>query len=192
MPKILLGITGTDGSGKGTVVDYLVAHKGFIHYSAREIWVAHLAERGTESSRANMRLIANELREKHGNDFLVTYYLEKIKQDGTQNVIIESIRAISEAETLKANGGILIAVDADQKLRYERVQSRRSESDKVSFELFAEQEELELNDPNPHGMQKRKVMERADYTIFNNGALEELFAEIERVMEALSRKPVHK
>ena len=148
---MLIGITGTDGSGKGTVVDYLVANKGFIHYSAREIWIEELNLRGMETSRANMRLIANEMREKHGNDFLVTYYLSKIKEEGTQNAIIESIRAVSEAETLKAQGGILVAVDADQKVRFARVQERRSETDRVSFEQFKTHEELAKTESYCHG-----------------------------------------
>ncbi|MFZ2253429.1 MAG: AAA family ATPase [Minisyncoccia bacterium] len=177
---MLIGISGTDGAGKGTLVDYLVTNKGFVHYSAREIWIEELNLRGMETSRANMRLIANEMREKFGNDFLITYYLKKIKEEGTQNAIIESIRAVSEAETLKANGGILIAVDADQKVRFSRVQERRSETDRVSFEQFKAHEELETNDPNPHGMQKQKVIAMADHIILNNGTLEELHAEIER------------
>jgi len=179
---MLIGITGTDGSGKGTVVDYLVTQKGFTHYSAREIWIEELTLREMEPTRANMRLIANEMREKFGNDFLVTYYLKKIKEERPENAIIESIRAVSEAETLKANGGILIAVDADQKVRYERVQVRRSETDKVSFEQFVAHEDLETNDPNPHGMQKQKVIAMADYCIFNDGTLDELHTKIENIL----------
>lgn len=181
---MLIGITGTDGSGKGTVVDYLVANKGFVHYSARAIWIDELIKRGEETSRANMRLIANEMREKYGNDFLITYYLKKIEEEGVENAIIESIRAVSEAETLKANGGILVAVDANQKIRYARVQERRSESDQVTYEQFQAHEELETNDPNPHGMQKQKVIGMADCTILNNGTLEDFHAEIERFATA--------
>jgi len=185
---MILGITGTDGSGKGTVVDYLVLHKGFTHYSARQIWIDILNERGIEVTRPNLRLTGNEMRATHGDDFLITYYLKKITEDGTENAIIESIRALKEAETLKANGGILIAVDADPKIRYERVQARRSESDKVTFEQFVAHEAMELNDPDPHGMQKRKVMEMADYTIFNNGSLAELEKQIEDVFSKIINK----
>lgn len=180
---MIIGITGTDGSGKGTVVDYLVVEKGFTHYSARAIWIEEINRRGIETTRANMRIVANEMRAEHGNDFLITYYFRKIYEEGTQNAIIESIRAVDEAITLKKNGGILIAVDADQKLRYERVKERRSESDTVSFEQFVAHEALESDDPDPHGMQKSKVIAMADYVITNNGTLGELHEKIETVFQ---------
>jgi dephospho-CoA kinase len=183
---MLIGITGTDGSGKGTVVDYLISEKGFTHYSARAIYLEEIDRRGIEQSRANMRIVANDLRAEHGDDFLITYYLKKIKEEGTENAIIESIRAHSEAVTLKNSGGILIAVDADQKLRFERVQERRSESDRVSFEEFVAHEAIELNDPDPHGMQKQKVIDMADYTILNNGTFEEFHAQIEAVYQKIT------
>lgn len=130
-----------------------------------------------------MRLMANRLRAEHGDDYLVTYYLEKIATDHTERAVIESIRALAEARTLKEHGGILIAVDADQALRYARIQERKSSSDQISFEEFVAQETLELNDPDPHGMQKQKVMESADYTVLNNGTLNELHAQLDIVLE---------
>ncbi len=47
-------------------------------------------------------------------------------------------------------------------------------------------EDLETNDPNPHGMQKQKVIALADYTIMNNGSREELEASIEKVFLEIS------
>lgn len=183
---MLIGITGTDGAGKGTVVEYLVKNKGFTHYSARAIWIDELNVRGMETTRANMRLIANEMREKFGNDFLITYYLKKIEKEKPQHAIIESIRAVAEAETLHANEGVLLAVDADQKIRYARVQERRSETDKVSFEQFVAHEDLEAHDPNPHGMQKQKVIQMADHVIYNNGSVAELGVKIESLFNTLA------
>lgn len=185
---LLLGITGTDGAGKGTLVDYLVEQKGFTHYSARAIWLVEIAKRGIEPTRANMRLVANEMRAEYGNDFLITYYLRKIGEEKPERAAIESIRTTAEAETLKKHGGVLIAVDADQKVRYERVQRRRSSSDQVTFEEFAAHEELEANDPNPHGMQKRKVMQMADYTIENSGDVDGFRKRIDDVLTHIEAK----
>lgn len=175
---MLIGITGTDGAGKGAVVSHLIEQAGFVHYSARAIWEKEFKKRDIKSNRANMRLVANQLRSEKGNDFLVTYYLEKKDIDSADNAVIESIRTTAEAETLKANGGILLAVDADSEARYKRITGRKSASDNISYEEFMAHEELEMNDPDPNGMQKAKVMQMADHTITNNGTMGELKKEI--------------
>ncbi len=182
---VLLGISGTDGAGKGTVVDYLVTHHGFTHYSSRSIILEEIQKQGLPETRSQMRLTANELRARYGNDFLVTEALKKITAAGVTKAIVESIRAVAEAETLKQVGGVLLAVDADQAIRFERVQARRSETDQVTFEQFVEQEALEKNDPDPHGMQKARVMEMADYTIMNSGSIAELETAIETFVATL-------
>lgn len=180
---MIVGITGTDGAGKGTVVNYLVTNKGFTHYSARNIFEEEFVKRGMESNRANMRLIANELRAKHGNDFVVTYYLDKMKKESVENAVIESIRTTAEADTLRNNNGLLLAVDADQKLRYERIKGRGSSSDKVTFEEFIAQEKLEMNDPDPNGMQKAKVIKMADYIFMNDKSFAEMEDNIDKFLD---------
>ena len=183
---MIIGITGTDGAGKGTVVEYLVQKKGFIHCSARQLWIDEINKRGLEVNRANMRIVANDLRATHGDDFLVAEYERRTGFDPSKNYVVESIRALAEAETLKKFGGELWAVDADQHARYERIQSRASESDKVSFDEFIEHEALEMNDPDPHGMQKAKVMAMADVLLTNSGTQEELFAQVEEALKQFS------
>jgi dephospho-CoA kinase len=182
---MIIGITGTDGAGKGTVVRYLVDQKGFTHYSSRKHILEEIEKQGLETDRNQMRLTGNELRETFGNDVIVSKSLVQMEQDGVEHAVIESLRTVAEAETLKREGGILLAVDADQALRFQRVQERRSETDKVSFEEFVAHENLESDDPNPHGMQKKRVVEMADYTILNNGSLTELEKQTEEVLAAI-------
>ena len=123
---MIIGITGTDGGGKGTVVEYLLGKGGFEHCSARTLWVDEIKRRGLPVDRSNMRIIANDLRRIHGDDYLIREYARRTNNFAAgKDYLIESIRALPEAETLKKLGGILVAVDADQHIRYERVQERR-------------------------------------------------------------------
>ena len=179
---MIIGITGTDGAGKGTVVEHLV-QKGFTHYSARTFILAEIKRQGLPETRNQMRLTANDLRKQHGNEFVIKQAYEKAVAEGVKNIIIESVRALAEAKYLKAQGGVLLAVDADVELRYERVQARRSESDQVTFQEFVKHEGLEKNDPDPNGMQKAAVVAMADYTILNNSTVEDLYVQVDAFLE---------
>ena len=184
---MIIGITGTDGSGKGTVVDYLVSQLGFVHYSSRDLIMQEIEKRGLVPNRANARLVGNALRAEYGPGVIVTKALQKIENDRVEKAVIESIRAIKEAEALKAAGGILLAVDAPAEVRYERILRRGSMTDQVSFSDFQQQEALEMDDPDPNGMQKAKVMKMADQTIFNNCTIEELQTIIDQFLKKFSK-----
>jgi len=181
---MIIGITGTDGSGKGAAVDYLVKHKGFVHYSSRELIIEEIKKRGLVATRQQLRLVANDLRKQKGLAVIVETALEKMRHDGVTHAVIESIRAIKEVETLRRAGGILLAIDADQAIRYSRIIGRKSASDKVSFEEFVSQEALEMNDSDPNGMQKAAVINMADHTIINNGSMSELCLSIEAFLQS--------
>ena len=183
---MIIGITGTDGSGKGTAVDYLVRTFGYAHYSARDLISAEVEQRGLVATRENLRLIGNELRRLHGDDVIVKKSLERMHKEGAAHIVIESIRALAEAETLKAAGGVLLAIDAQPEIRYKRISGRRHASDHVTYEQFLAQEALEMNDPDPHGMQKAQVMAAADFTIQNDTTFDTLVQQLNTFLAKFS------
>ena len=96
--------------------------------------------------------------------------------------VLESVRTIGEAEFLKEKGAILFAVDADRKLRHERVTARGSEADNITFEEFCEQEDKEMASPDPWDMNVFGVMQMSDARIENNGTVEELRHQVDDVL----------
>lgn len=180
---MIIGITGTNGAGKGTVVDYLIRHKGFVHGSARDLIREELAKRGLELNRDNTRLVANELRKTHGPGYIAEELLRRAQARGGDTVI-ESIRTVGEAEYLKSQGAHIWAVDAERKTRYERVVLRGSETDKISFEQFCAEEDREMAQTEKFDMNIRGVMAMADMILTNNGTPDELYAQVEQALLA--------
>ncbi|MBA3789257.1 AAA family ATPase [Patescibacteria group bacterium] len=175
---MIIGITGTNGAGKGTVVEYLVQEKGFKHYSAREFILEETLRRGAPKNRDSLRDVANELRKMHGPAYVGEQLLARAKEAGG-GALIESIRTVGEADFLKSHGVLIGAVDADRQIRYERVVIRGSMTDKVSFEEFCTQEDREMASIEPWDMNIFGVMKIADFTLLNNGTIEELHAQID-------------
>ena len=182
---MIIGITGTNGAGKGTVVDYLV-QKGFRHYSARAYIIAEIERRNLPIDRVSMRNVGNSLRKEHGSSYIIEQLFTQARTEGG-NAVIESIRSIGEADFLKANGALLFAVNADRKLRYERSVRRGSHTDSVDFETWVAQEEREWHNEAAHDMNVPGVMALADATVVNDGTLEELHEHVDAQLLHVTR-----
>lgn len=182
---MIIGVAGTNGSGKGTVVEYLV-QKGFAHYSARDFIVEEVQRRGLPVNRDTITITANDLRALHGPAYVVEQLLARAG-GGTGNVGIESIRTVGEVHVLKAAGAVLLGVDADSRLRYERVVKRASATDAVDFDTFIAQEKRELASEDPNKQNILGVMALADYTLHNDGTLEELHAQVDEILEKITK-----
>jgi len=182
---VIIGITGTIGAGKGTIVEYLVTKKDFMHFSAREFLVEEIKKRGLEINRDNMVLVANNLREKNSPSFVADELFKRALESG-QNCVIESLRTPGEIESLKQKGNFsLLAVDADPKIRYERIIGRSSVTDNISFEKFLADEAKEMDSTDPNKQNLRKCIEMADFKIDNNGTMEDLIYKLEEIYEQI-------
>jgi len=182
---VVIGITGTIGAGKGTVVEYLINRKNFKHFSARGFLMEEIERRGLENNRDNMVAVANELREKNNPSFVADELLKRALELG-ENCVIESLRTPGEIESLRGKGNFtMLAVDADPKVRYERIIIRSTSTDNVSFEKFLSDEEREMDSDDPNKQNLRKCIEMADFIIENNGTLEELNSRLEEILKVI-------
>lgn len=175
----IVGITGTLGAGKGTIVDYLVSQKGFSHFSVRQYLTEVIEKEGLPVNRDNMVVTANRLRAKQNPAFIIQELYKMAETEGN-DAVIESIRTPGEVEFLKQQGNfILLAVDADPKIRYERIKIRKSSTDYIDFETFLENEKREMSSTDPNNQNIMKCIEMADIVLTNNGSIEELYKQVE-------------
>lgn len=178
---MIIGVTGTLGAGKGTVVEYLKT-KGFKHFSVRDFLVEEINRRGMPVVRDSMVVVANDLRATHGPGYIAEQLVERaLRERG--HAVIESIRSLGEARYIKEHGGLLWAVDADIRTRYARVAKRQSETDKISFEKFVADEQTEFANQDPTKQNISGVIAMADTVFGNDGTPEELYQQVESALQ---------
>jgi dephospho-CoA kinase len=183
---LIIGITGTLGAGKGTVVEYLVEKKRFDHYSVRSFLLREINRRGMPENRDSMVAVANELRGAHGPSYVTDQLYHEAARIGN-NCIIESIRTPGEIDSLRKKGQFfLFAVDADPELRYQRIVARSSETDNISYETFIENETREMSATDPNKQNLKACIRQADFVLNNDGSKEDLFREVEKVLEKIT------
>lgn len=169
---MIIGITGTNGSGKGELAQYLVS-QDFVHLSVRSFLEQEMHRRGLPSDRDNMRLVANALRQEHGPAYIISELLREAHY-ASRDTVIESIRCPAEAELFQSSGLYLLAVDAPVEVRYARIRARGSTADFVSREKFDAQELAESSGVEVWDLHLPKCVAMAQYTFHNVGTVEDL------------------
>jgi len=182
----IIGITGTLGSGKGTIVEYLVKEKGFTHFSVREFLLKEIKKRELPENRDSMVIVANDLRKNNSPSFIIDQLYEQSLTQ-SRNAIIESIRTPGEVESLKTKREFyLFAVDADPRIRYERIKLRNSETDQIDYNTFIANEKREMTATDPNKQNLKKCREMADFIFINDGNIEDLSLEVEKVLTQIN------
>ncbi|MES2470798.1 MAG: nucleoside monophosphate kinase [Patescibacteria group bacterium] len=178
-----IGLVGHPAVGKDIVANFIVKNYGYSHVSTSDLIREYITEHNLGiATREHMREVANNLRAKHGGGYLVELGLEKVND----KAIISGMRAVEEAAAFKKTGGVLLAVTAPLELRYTWTRGRARATDNITFEVFKEHEEVEANSKDAGKQNVYAVMALADYTISNDGTLEELYGKIEGIMKKLN------
>ena len=186
MTYYIIGLTGRNASGKGTVAS-LLAKRSFSYHSLSDTLRTKLAEEGMEESRDNLIAIGNKLREEGGPGVLADIMRKNIIT--SKDHVVDSIRNPYEVSSLRRkydnHSFCLIAVDAKPEVRFERLSERNRKGDSSSWEQFLEQEQLEESSDNPNKQQLLATINKADYVLDNSGNLEDLENNLQEIIDNL-------
>mgnify|MGYP000851010664 CR=1 FL=1 len=181
---IILGIIGEMAAGKTTATDYIASKFQAATYRFSDIMRDLLRRLYLTESRDNLIQISIVLRQEFGNDLFAKAMAEDIKKDTANAYIVaEGVRRSDDITYLKKISGFhLIAITADMKTRYERLSVRSENSDDKlkSYEDFVKDHERETE------KSIIPLLAEAEYTIDNNGSIEELYASIDALLAKLS------
>lgn len=180
--KIILGLVGPIASGKDTVKKYLEKKYGATGCRFSSILRDILGRIDLPNSRENMQGLSTILRQKFGEDILAkAIAIDAIKLK-SNIVVVDGVRRLADIKFLqRAAGFILVAIDADSKIRYERLVKRGENAGdaKKTYTQFLKdhQYETELDVP--------MMMKKAKYKLDNNGSQVDLYKQIEELIHRL-------
>ena len=181
--KIIIGLVGSLASGKETVKKYLIEKYNAKDCRFSSILRDVLSRLNIPISRENLQKVSTVLRANFGENLLAKAIANDASKLEADIVLIDGVRRFTDIEHLQALPNfILVKIDADPKIRYERMKIRNeNEGDSLkTFEEFLEDHEAEADKQIP------EVMKAAKYSIDNSGTFEELYQQIDKIIEELT------
>lgn len=184
MAKIILGFVGPLASGKEVAKKYLEdKHEAGVHRFS--IMLRDILNRlYLPISRENMQNLSLSLRNLFGVDTLARVIAQDVQNDQHEIVVVDGVRRLPDIIGLNEIPGFhLVAIDAPAETRYERMKLRNENAGDAekSFEEFIAdgKREAELQIP--------EVMAAAKFHLDNSGRLEDLYRQIEAILEILKK-----
>ncbi|MDD5692871.1 MAG: AAA family ATPase [Patescibacteria group bacterium] len=177
---MIIGISGTNSSGKDTVAKYIES-KGFFHVSLSDIIREEMGKENIGINRDNMIAFSNDFGQAHGAEILAKMAFERY--GNLDKLVISSVRKPAEVDFFHSIPDFkLIFVDVPAEIRYDRMLKRgREGEDILSFEDFRTLQEKEMNGTNSQNLSYCK--EKADYVINNSNTINILYEKIDEIIE---------
>ena len=179
--KLIIGLTAKPGGGKGTFVKLLkeVCNQvcffpsiGGPRFSDALFDTANLF--GILTSRENLQRLAQYLNELCPGA-MATAMKNKLEKDHNEIKIADGCRWDYDEKMIREMAGVIVYVNADQKLRYERIKLRNEKNGDAekTWEKFLEE------DSAKNEIYIEEIGSRADFKIDNNGTLEDYRRQVE-------------
>ena len=171
----LIGLSGTNGAGKDSVGQLIAQEMNYLFVSVSDLLREEARQRGLPVTREVLRTISAEWRRQFGLGVLVDRAIEycKSRTERYDGVVACPMRNTGEAQHLKDLGGLLVWIDADPRVRYDRIRRvnrGRAGEDNKTYEEFLAEEAAEMTPSGDSAtLNMAGVKKLADKTLQNNG-----------------------
>ncbi|OGL74405.1 hypothetical protein A3E39_00945 [Candidatus Uhrbacteria bacterium RIFCSPHIGHO2_12_FULL_60_25] len=196
MPHLIIGLVGTAGSGKSHAASYMSKRYGGRIFKFSEYLSQVLDILAIPKSRDNLIKLSVALRKEFGENALAYAVargvlstepvlsevegLETGMTGGATLAIVDGIRRVDDVAPLEPLPNfVLVAIDADPKLRFDRMK-RRGEK---AGESLLTWEQFMMEERAPTEVTIPEVIKRAKVRIANEGTVAELEAKIDDLMK---------
>ena len=167
MAKKIIGLTGSFGSGCSHIAETHLQHKGFNYISLSQILKdEYFGEKEQiDVPRKILQDFGNQLREKHGPDYLAQIALSYIQAQPEDFWVVDSIKNPYEVKCFReVSSFFLIGVFADYHIRW----SRKKTIYKGNEAEFFEDDKRDSNEEISYGQRVRDSFAISDLVILNN------------------------
>jgi len=182
--KKVIGIVGEIAAGKTTITKYLKekydTESSRFSDSLRDV----LKRMYLQQTRHNLQILSTILRENFGQSMISDVMKQDIENKESPIVITEGMRRPSDMTSLVEaykDGFYVIYIKTDDKLRYERLINRSENPDDQSKTW----EEFQKECGQESELKIKEIAEKANFVIDNNGTLEELYAQVDKIIEKM-------
>jgi deoxycytidylate deaminase len=168
--KLVLGLTGSFGSGCTTIAEKFIKPRGYKYISLSELLKDNYRNETGKTDgfmRHELQKFGNELREQRGGGYLAEQANSLMEKDyGQTKWVIDSIRNPMELEVFRKKypNFFLIGVFAEQDVRWERLKSNYNQ-DRRQFE---QDDERDKGEDVTYGQRVAECFLGADLVISNN------------------------
>lgn len=181
----ILAIVGMSGSGKSVVVDYLT-ELGYPKVYFGGMIYKEMEKRGIERTEdgESEKKFREEIRATEGKDWVVRQVITETKDliaAGQKRIVLDGVYSWTEYLALKhefPTNLTVMAVVVDKKLRYKRVAKRPGRA--FDGTAIRERDRSEIEN-----LEKGGPIAAADYYVLNNGTIDELKGEVDKILKEI-------
>lgn len=180
---MIIGVTGTIGSGKGTFCKGLERYTDFSVFSFGNLVREEAKRRRIEETRENLQELGFRLRREEGRPAWAIKMADKILSLPSEGWIIDGFRYPDQVNYFKncfGKGFRLMSVDAFPWIRFKFLRNRGREGDPRSYEEFLEQDKRDkIGYLQGIGQNTERCITMTEpiYRVYNHGSETDLIKE---------------
>jgi len=179
-PQVAIAIIGKPGAGKGTVTKMLIQILGsdrVTRCSSGELLVEGLRLFDIPPTRANLQHLPTVLDQGFGDGTFSRAMAKRLRKQKTEIVVWDGARWRPDIEVVRAFAqSFVVYVTAPATIRFERMKDRGEKSGEANLT----QEQFLAEDAAPTEVFIERLGKDADFTIVNDGTLQDLQVQVER------------
>jgi len=175
--QTVIAIVGKIGAGKDEAAIYLSKKFSWPVFKISDPLKEELKRQGQEINRENLAKLGTKWSREKGDSYLARLALKKHQG----NIILSGPRQLGQIKYLQKHTKlIIVAITADDKIRFERVIARKSVKEAKDLDRFIREEMA--NDASNGANQVIKCIDGAHCLIDNNSTLEDMYKKLDKII----------